>query len=586
MQSGYTAGRTGGPPAAAVAALLFVAGDERAKVSDTTQMQVYNFIQQQPFQQALRDATDGPQTKRLLGSWVRRQTGVTTTQVAIQLSVQFDVKEGALTARRVLAEKTSPVYVRAHAATALGKLGGKEDLKLLAETLDDKTPFNRRVVVMADGKTKEHASELRDVALASLVYLTGQKFADYGLNITINPQTFFNYGQVHFSTAEVRDAALKKWRNWTAKNPLEVAKPAEAKKASASPPATRAAFPGGGILLAAPGVLMAPGDPAKADARPYEELPFYVADREAGQRLARARQLIEEGQFAPALRLLDAILADAEDRSFQPEIGRPLYQSLRIEAQRLLGLLPEEGRRAYELLVGNESRRELEEAVAAGEPARLEHVIRRYLPSAAGQEAALLLGAHLLDSGRPLAAAVALSALREHDQERRFEPLLSLRIAHAWLSAGMPQEARTALHQMKPPRDGFDTFGRLEFAGRRLPALDNAEGLLAALRELTPIQPTSSPGPDDWAYSAATCGAMGQPKAACLGSAANGGRKRPGQGLSAMRSPRCGMPIGRNACRCCRPGIRWPWATRCWPAPAASCWRWTSSPALRIGACR
>ncbi len=501
MQMGYTTGRTGGPPLSAVAALLFVAGDERAQVADATQMQVYNFIQQQSFQAALRSEGDGPQVNRLLGSWVARQTGPTTSQVAIQLSVQWDLREGAPAARRVLAEKSSQVYVRAIAAVALAKIGGKEDLKLLVETLDDKTPFNRRVVLAADGKRTEHNSELRDVALAALVYLTGQKFEDYGLNnIRINSQTFFNYGQVHFPTPEARDAALKKWREWSAKNPLEVSKPA-AKTEKTSLPAT-ATTRLGGIALAAP-LVMVPGAVAQADAKPNEELPFYVADREAGQRLARARQLIEEGQFAPALRVLDAILADGEDRSFQPEIGRPLYLSLRIEAQRLLGLLPEEGRRAYELLVGNEARRELEEAVAAGEPGRLEQIARRYLPSAAGQEAALLLGAHLLDSGRPLAAAIVLSALREHDHERRFEPVLSLRIAHSWLLAGMPQEARGALQQMKPPREGFDTLGGLEYAGRRLPPLDHAHGksidnLLAALSELTPAAPSASPEAGDW----------------------------------------------------------------------------------------
>src|SRR6185503_10395957 len=118
-------------------------------------MQVYNFIQQQPFQQALRDGADTPQAKRLLGGWVSRQTGLSTAQIAIQMAVQWDVKEGAVTARRVLADKGTSVYVQASAAVALGKLGGKEDLKLLVEMLADKTPCGRRTVIMADGKRSE-----------------------------------------------------------------------------------------------------------------------------------------------------------------------------------------------------------------------------------------------------------------------------------------------------------------------------------------------------------------------------------------------------------------------------------------------
>ena len=111
------------------------------------------------------------------------------------------------------------------------------------------------------------------------------------------------------SAAEARDAALKKWREWSAKNPLDVSKPAAKTEKTSLP--TTATTRLGGIALAAP-VVMVPGAVAQADARPQEELPFYVSDREAGQRLARARQLIEEGQFAPALRVLDAILADGE----------------------------------------------------------------------------------------------------------------------------------------------------------------------------------------------------------------------------------------------------------------------------------
>src|SRR5262249_39512299 len=54
LHLGYPPGR-GPPPISfpATAATVFVAGDEKAKVSDQTHQQVLNFIQQQSFQQAL-----------------------------------------------------------------------------------------------------------------------------------------------------------------------------------------------------------------------------------------------------------------------------------------------------------------------------------------------------------------------------------------------------------------------------------------------------------------------------------------------------------------------------------------------------
>ncbi|HET6879109.1 MAG TPA: hypothetical protein VFI31_03075, partial [Pirellulales bacterium] len=66
---------------------------------------------------------------------------------------------------------------------------------------------------------------------------------------------------------------------------------------------------------------------------------FYPPDRDTLQRLARAAELIKEKRYGEAARFLSSILESAEDYFFQPERGRPLYRSLKQEAQRMIGEL-------------------------------------------------------------------------------------------------------------------------------------------------------------------------------------------------------------------------------------------------------
>ena len=69
-----------------------------------------------------------------------------------------------------------------------------------------------------------------------------------------------------------------------------------------------------------------------------------TSDRDMAKKLADARKLLGEGRFGEAVRNLDGVLEAPEDSFFQPDKKSPLHRSLKTEAQRLLGELPEEGR--------------------------------------------------------------------------------------------------------------------------------------------------------------------------------------------------------------------------------------------------
>ncbi len=193
---------------------------------------------------------------------------------------------------------------------------------------------------------------------------------------------------------------------------------------------------------------------------------FLPAPRTTLQRLAAARDLMQEDRFGEAVRNLGFILEGEEDFFFQPDRDEPIHRSLKAEAQRLLGAMPRSGRELYELQYGPQARRMLSEAVAEGDPARLAEVSRRFFHTEAGYEGAFLLGLHHLDHGRPFAAALTLERLLlAMGDAPRFQPALSLAAATGWFQAGAGDRAGELLADLKQARQGRPVrLGRREVA--------------------------------------------------------------------------------------------------------------------------
>jgi outer membrane protein assembly factor BamB/tetratricopeptide (TPR) repeat protein len=208
---------------------------------------------------------------------------------------------------------------------------------------------------------------------------------------------------------------------------------------------------------------------------------FAPPDREMLRLLSKARQLADQGRHAEAVRCLGAILESPQDYFFRPVAGDPSAQSLKAEAQRLLGRMPDRGRQLYELQYGARARQMLAEAVAAGDADRLADVSRRFFHTRAGYEATLLVGLHHLDHGRPLAGALALERLQQTSpMAGQFEPTLSLAIAAGWLRAGMPDRARQILLALKERNPA----ATLQIAGKEVGLFAEGGDALAWLGEL------------------------------------------------------------------------------------------------------
>ena len=177
---------------------------------------------------------------------------------------------------------------------------------------------------------------------------------------------------------------------------------------------------------------------------------FLPVDREVTRQWEKAKSLVEQGNYSDAATLLDEILQRGEDYFFKPDTSKPNYRSLKTEAERLVGTLPVEGRKAYELQFGARAAQLLNAAAAAGDITQLQDIARRYFHTQAGYQATLLLGRYQLDHDRPLAAALCLQRLEDAPSAASvLEPSLSVLLATSWSRAGMLNRARDTLIALK-----------------------------------------------------------------------------------------------------------------------------------------
>lgn len=194
-----------------VATLLFVGADPDVTLPVQTRQMTCNFLYQQVFRQALANNARGPHVRKLLGAWMTQSTGTQLTQQVLSLSMQLDVKEGMDLALKLIKDKD---YAGGMAITAIGKWGTKDHLATLEPLLDDKTALGNFQINNVAGTT-----EIRDVALAMMVRLSGQAPKDYGFPFVQwhnEQQLFYIPMWMGFADQAKRDAALKKYKDWQA----------------------------------------------------------------------------------------------------------------------------------------------------------------------------------------------------------------------------------------------------------------------------------------------------------------------------------------------------------------------------------
>jgi hypothetical protein len=200
-----------------VTALLFLATDSRMQLKTEAHYPIYNLLHQPQPREGLQN---NGIARKLLVTYLESRTDPNLVHQNLYLAMNFNLKESVGWALKMAKAKETQAYVRATAITVVGKLGGKEQIPDLEAMLTDTTQIGASTFNTVQIKT-----EMRDVALAMLVQLSGQNLADYNFpyitalnpGLRGNTQNFvYAPSLLGFSDAAGREAALKKWNDWVA----------------------------------------------------------------------------------------------------------------------------------------------------------------------------------------------------------------------------------------------------------------------------------------------------------------------------------------------------------------------------------
>jgi hypothetical protein len=186
-----------------LAAVLYIASDERVPLAVGTDSLLYRFCSHSSIVQTL-EARDAPTPlRKIVGTWVQTGRG---GYYSLRLAMAYDMPEGLLAAGKMLDGKTE-AYYRQYAILTFAKLGSKADIPRLEKVLDDVTLCSTHTV---DDVT--YVTQFRDIALAAVLHLHGADPREFGFtNIREHAQYVYSPYTIGFSNEVDRQAAFSKW---------------------------------------------------------------------------------------------------------------------------------------------------------------------------------------------------------------------------------------------------------------------------------------------------------------------------------------------------------------------------------------
>lgn len=210
-----------------IVAMLFVTCHPDVTLPEPVQNTTLSYLNFPAFQTAIASGQRVDVLKSLLAGWILR--GKSQPLQTMGLALRYQIPAGIVPAIEVIEKKQDQAQVRMQAMLVVGRFGSKKNIPLLESQLTDTEAVPYRVKNMPP-------TEARDVALAVLVKLTGQKPADYGYTrAQENPQYLFNLQSLGFADEAARQAALDKWKTWRTEHAAELEE--ALKTPSAVPPA-------------------------------------------------------------------------------------------------------------------------------------------------------------------------------------------------------------------------------------------------------------------------------------------------------------------------------------------------------------
>ncbi len=195
-----------------ITTILFILNDEHIELPAMVSQSIGSYFRYPTFDSAIQAGSQRELLRTMLGTWIEHSKGWDAYH-AIFLAMKYDIPKGLIPAKKVLVgevNEQNQSYFVCYAMLAYAKFGDESDIGLIEPLLDDSTPYGGSVAVAG---TAKYRTEIRDIALATLVRLTKQDPREFGFDRLRSSSTqIFNTGSLAFENDEKREQAIKKWR--------------------------------------------------------------------------------------------------------------------------------------------------------------------------------------------------------------------------------------------------------------------------------------------------------------------------------------------------------------------------------------
>ena len=204
--------RTNEIPAPTMATLLLIGADKIVEQNSSGMSRLYSLLNQPTARHVITAGKHASLLTELLEEWVTSDNS-TVTHFGMMLVLKYDLKEAGLQqAKKVISRHAATSSsILPYAIIAVGKYGGEEHASLLESLLGNKTVCHTWTnrALKKDGSIK---IQVRDVALAMILHVTGRDLARYGFKLLRqNPETLYYIYTFGFVDDKEREAAHAKW---------------------------------------------------------------------------------------------------------------------------------------------------------------------------------------------------------------------------------------------------------------------------------------------------------------------------------------------------------------------------------------
>ncbi len=169
--------------------------------------------------------------KKMLGAWMVHNSTSALAHQNLTVAFTYDLREGLDLALKLLGSDGGPQQpaILHDALITVGRFGNHEHIALIEPWLKDTSSC------LTPPANDPRQPQIRDVALAVLIHLSGQELKDYGLDqVQLNFQTLPPCGTIAFPDSLTRKVALRKWEQWAGRAGVNPADKSDSKTEASS----------------------------------------------------------------------------------------------------------------------------------------------------------------------------------------------------------------------------------------------------------------------------------------------------------------------------------------------------------------